>query len=367
MDAKDKNMVAGQSRFKVLTGYLLRYGVPPVITVGLCYLLFSEMDFNEMLGIIRHECDFSWIVLMMVISVFSHIFRAMRWGIQLRALDIRASLFTLTLSIFGTYAVNLVFPRLGEVWRSGYVAQKQDAKFATVFGSMIAERVADLFTVILLTVLTFVFAGKELVAYLKQNEQTYEKLLSIVSSPWLWLGIVALIVVCVVVVLRNPDNKLIVKIKELVKGLWLGFASIVTMPGKGRWLLLTVCIWGCYFGQLYVAFFAFPLTAEVVSQYGVTAVLVCFILSSISMGVPSNGGIGPWQWAVIFGLSMYSVAGLTQSYAASFANLVMGMQTLLLIVLGVFTFACIAMSRRKAKGGGRTATVPCPEEMENNK
>lgn len=361
MEANDKNMVAGQSRLKVLTGYLLRYGVPPVITIGLCYLLFSEMDFHEMMGIIRHECDFSWIVLMMVISVFSHIFRAMRWGIQLRALDIRASLFTLTLSIFGTYAVNLVFPRLGEVWRTGYVAQKQDAKFTTVFGSMIAERLADLFTVIFLIIITFIFAGNELLAYLKQNEQMYEKVLAIVSSPWLWSGIAAIITGCVVLFASCPDNKVVKKTKEFIKGLWLGFASIVTMPGKGRWLLLTVCIWGCYFGQLYVAFFAFPLTADVVSQYGLTAVLVCFVLSSISMGVPSNGGIGPWQWAIIFGLSMYSVTGLTQSYAASFANLVMGMQTLLLIALGVFTFACIAMSRRKEKVEQHSV------EIENNK
>ena len=41
-------------------------------------------------------------------------------------------------SIFGTYAVNLVFPRLGEVWRTGYIAQRQKAPFTTVFGSMVA-------------------------------------------------------------------------------------------------------------------------------------------------------------------------------------------------------------------------------------
>ncbi|MDE7410676.1 MAG: flippase-like domain-containing protein [Paramuribaculum sp.] len=350
METKDSNITPAPSRVKTVTGYVLRYGVPPVITIGLCYLLFAKQDFGEMLRIIQRDCNYNWIVLALVISVFSHIFRAMRWSIQLRALDIKASLFTLTLSIFGTYAVNLVFPRLGEVWRSGYVAQKQDAKFTTVFGSMIAERLADLFTVLFLIIITFIFAGNELLAYLKQNEQMYEKVLAIVSSPWLWSGIAAIITGCVVLFANSKDNKVVKKIKEFVTGLWNGFASIATMPGKGRWLLLTLCIWGCYFMQLYVAFFAFPITSDVVSHYGVTAVLVCFVLSSISMGVPSNGGIGPWQWAIIFGLSMYSagVPGLTQAYSASFANLVMGSQTLLLIALGLFTFVCIALSRRRS-------------------
>ena len=122
------------------------------------------------------------------------------------------------------------------------------------------------------------------------------------------------------------------------------------MPHKGRWLLLTLAVWGCYFMQLYVAFFSFPLTTDVALQYGATAVLVCFVLSSISMGVPSNGGIGPWQWAIIFGLKLYSdnIPGLTEEYAGSFANLVMGMQTLLLIVLGLFTFAAISIGRKKS-------------------
>ena len=61
------------------------------------------------------------------------------------------------------------------------------------------------------------------------------------------------------------------------------------------------------------------------------------------MGVPSNGGIGPWQWAVIFALGIY---GLDGARAGAFANLVLGCNTLLLIALGLFTFAAIALNKR---------------------
>jgi len=89
----------------------------------------------------------------------------------------------------------------------------------------------------------------------------------------------------------------------------------------------------------------------VLASNGALAVLVCFVLSSIAMGVPSNGGIGPWQYAIIFGLAIYRPAGVdADAYAANsaaFANLVLGAQTCLLIVLGLWTFIYIALSKKK--------------------
>lgn len=335
-------------KLRAVIGYTLKYGVPLLVTVLLCKLLFDGVDFNEMIDIIRAKCDFSWIGLALVVAVFSHIFRAMRWRIQLNALDIDAPLFPLVLSIFGTYAVNLVLPRLGEVWRTGYIAKRQDAPFSSVFGSMVADRLADTVTVLLLTLVTFILATRELGSYLGDNSETLDKLVAIAKSPWLWGAFILCIALVWWFLTRPSKNKVVCKIKDFVRGLWQGFAVIATMPGKTRWLLLTLCIWGCYFFQLYVAFFAFDFTAEIVHNYGVLAVLVTFVLSSLSMGVPSNGGIGPWQWSVIIALGMY---GLAEGPATAFANLVMGCQTLLLIVLGVFTFVCIALDKRRKSAG----------------
>lgn len=331
--------------------YILKYGVPLLISVGLCYLLFTGVNFAEMVQIIKHNCNYWWILLALVISIFSHVFRAMRWRIQLRAIGVDAPLYVLVLSIFGTYAVNLVLPRLGEIWRTGYVAQRQNASFTTVFGSMVADRLADTVTVFLLTAVTFLFAGNSLMDYLRQNPESYRRMMSLATSPWLWAAAIAGIACVWVLFTKFSHNRFVKAVKGFCHGLWEGFAAIATMPGKGRWLLLTFCIWGCYFLQLYVAFFSFPATSEVVVRYGVIAVLVCFVFSSLSMGVPSNGGIGPWQWAIIFGLSLYSegIPELTKSYATSFANLVMGSQTLLLILLGLYTFISIAIDKRKNK------------------
>ncbi len=327
-------------------GQLMKYIIPLIISIGLCYLLFTGIDFREMMDIIRTQCDFRWIAAGLVLAVFSHVIRAFRWGIQLRALGIKAPVRALIYSIFGTYAVNLVFPRLGEVWRTGYISQRQQAPFTTVFGSMVADRLADTLTVLLLALTAFLISSKAILSYLHQNGESLAAIARLLESPWLWGAVAVVIAAIWIFMARKTDNPRIIKIQTAVRELWEGFAVIVKMPHKGRWLLLTVALWGCYFLQNYLAFYAFPFTAEIVEQHGVQAALVTWVLASISMGVPSNGGIGPWQWATIFGLSIY---GLGTTQGSAFANLVLGANTLLIIGLGIFTFIAIALDKKRIK------------------
>ncbi len=337
--------MADASKKSSVGGLVMKYLLPVFFTVGLCYVLFKGIDFKEMMQIIRTQCDFRWIAAALVVSIFSHIFRAMRWNIQLQALGIRAPLHVLVYSVFGTYAVNLVLPRLGELWRSTYVAQRQDAPFAAVFGSMVAERLADTLTVLLLTLAVFVLASTTLVDYLRQSEATYQAAVALVSSPWLWVAVAACAAAAVWFFTRRPaEGTVLWKARRFVDGLWQGFAVIAKMPGKGRWLFYTALIWGAYFTQMLLAFYAFPFTSEVMSHYGILAVLVTFVFSSISMGVPSNGGIGPYQWAIIFALGIY---GVDKLQASAFGNLILGSQTALLILLGIFTFVAITLDKKK--------------------
>ena len=116
-----------------------------VVGVGLFYWLYNNVDVEQMKNILRYDVDYTWIGVMLVISTFSHVFRAMRWRLQLR-------------SSFGTYAVNRVFPRLGEVWRCGYISRRQKAPFTKVVGSMVADRLSDTVTVLTLTLVTMCLA-----------------------------------------------------------------------------------------------------------------------------------------------------------------------------------------------------------------
>lgn len=338
-----------------VTSLLLRYGLPVVISVGLCWVLFTRVDFHENIEIVRDYCHWQWIALALALSVCSHVIRALRWGLQLDALGIKVPLMSLVWSIFGTYAVNLVFPRLGEVWRTGYIARLKGVSFTRVFGSMVSDRVADMLTVILITGLTFILAAPMFMDYLKDSPDRLASLQGLLSSPWLWTAVGVVVIGAWLLLTRMSGNKAVAKVKEMIGGLWEGFIVVVKMPRLWLWLIYTVMLWGCYFVQLYVAFYAFDFTTQILHDHGMIAALVCFLFSTISMILPSNGGYGPWQMAVIFGLSFYSAgvilpAGKSfMAMSVGFANCVMTTQTILLIILGLITFSAIAIQKRHVK------------------
>lgn len=327
----------------------LGYVIPLALTVSLVWYMFEKVNFSEVMRIIRTDVDdFWWILVAMGISVFSHIFRAMRWRLQLRALGIRPPLMALTCSIFGTYALNLVFPRLGEVWRCTYIAGRQKAQFTTVFGSMVADRLADTVTVLLLTILAFVVATPAINAFLDKYPVGQDAV-RMASDPYFWAVCVIAVIVVVALFRLFRNTRFGQKISSGLRHLWEGFAVIARMPGRGRFCLLTLCIWGCYFMQLYVAFYAFTFTAALCGEpglaFGLIPCLVAFVLSSIGMAIPSNGGLGPWNIAVMFGLAVF---GISEGQGTAFSVLVWSAQTVMLILLGIYTMIYISADRRKA-------------------
>lgn len=338
---------AGRSWWRRPLSLTLRYGVPLIVTLGLCRLLLRDIDPSRMLATVSRDCDYRWLLIDVACLIGAMIARAARWQIQLKALRVKASIWMLTLSVFGTYAVNLVFPRLGEVWRTGFVAARCRASFTTVFGSMVADRLTDTVCVGLITLLAFALSGPRLMEFLASNPSAGQKVAAWLASPWVWIALIALAGAIVWLFTIRHQSRILTGVIKVVRGLWDGFAVIVRMPGKGLWLLYTILLWNCYFWGLWAIFESFPLTAEVIRIHGLTALTVCFVLTSLSMLVPSNGGIGPWQWAMIFALGFYNadIPGLDRTYMTTFANLALGVQTLFSILLGLLTFVWIAFTR----------------------
>lgn len=329
----------------------LKYLIPVAIGVGLFYFLYKNVNIDQMKSVLATDVNYWWFLPVVVVSTFSHIFRACRWRLQLRAIGVDAPLSAIVNSIFGTYAVNLIFPRLGEVWRTGYIADRQRASFTTVLGSMVADRLTDTITVLALTVITFFIAQEAFFRFLDTYPQLQEGLVGLLTSPWTWVCVAVCAGALVWLFKNKTGNPIVAKVRTMVANLWQGFSGVAKMEGKWWFLLYTVLIWGCYFLQLYIATFAFSFTAHI----GVVATLVLFVLSSIGMGVPTNGGLGAWHIAIIFGLSLYGIGAFDPSNfdpnASAFAMLVWGVQTLLLIVLGIYAFSYMAIDRKRIKQG----------------
>lgn len=293
------------------------------------------------MAIMRTDMNIFWVIVSMLIGVLSHVFRALRWQLQLRALDITPSFSTLCNAIFGTYAFNLILPRFGELWRCTYIANHEKKSFSRTFGSVISDRVADTLTVAIISLIVFFSQMGVIKSFLSQNPQLGTQINQIVTSPLTYIAAVAAIAVITLFIKYRSNNRFVKRAQESISKMWEGFKSVLSMKeGKILFFIYTISIWCCYFLQLYICIFAF----DWMSHTTVMQTLVLFVLGSIGMAVPVQGGIGPWHAAVIFGMTFY---GFSNEQAGVFALVAHGSQMIVTILLGIYTTIAILIERQR--------------------
>lgn len=315
-----------------------RYLLPLACSILLILWMFHKINFHSMMAVVRHGVRYDLLILMMCVTTLSHIIRGYRWGIQLGAVGAHCSLMQLSVSIFGTYALNLLFPRAGEVWRCLYISRTKHVRLSTVVGTLVGDRVSDIIVVMILTALAFIVAAPQLHDFVVHYALGRD-VIHLVDNPWLWTGIILLILIFYYIAHAFSTCQTIRRIDGSLANLWLGFRSLfTTMPHKWRYLWLTLGIWVCYFLQTYIAFFAFPFTRQLIFShgtcFGLIPGLVAFVFGSFSMAVPSNGGLGAWNIAVMFALSLF---GIDKVQGAAFSMVMWSFESLMLIILGIFT------------------------------
>lgn len=324
------------------------YGVPVAISVVLVWWLFHKVNFHDVMHEIKHHCDFTWVVVMMVITTLSHMVRGIRWGIQLRGAGVpRMSVTKESVSIFGAYSLNLVFPRLGEVWRCLYISRSEKVSLSTVVGTDFGDRGSDAVVVVLLTVLCLIVAHPQLMNFLS-HYQVGRDFTNIVDNWILWVSLVAAISIFWAVCHFLSRYKWVSKIDDSIDKMWDGFKVLFTMKGRGWYVFWTIAIWVCYYMETYVMFQAFPFTRALIheagSAYGLIPGLVVFVFGSFSMAIPSNGGLGPWNIAVMFALSLY---GINNTEGATFSMVMWSCQAAWLVVLGLFSAGYVLATKSR--------------------
>lgn len=348
---------------KIVKG--LDYAVPVAISVGLVVWLFDKVNFHDIVRTVREECDFRWVVAMMAITTLSHMVRGVRWGIQLRGAGVpRMTVTKESVSIFGAYALNLVFPRLGEVWRCVYISRSERVPLSTVVGTDFGDRGSDAVVVVFLTLLNLVVAHPAIMSFLS-HYKVGRDIGEIFDDKLVWLGIAAVAGVFWFICHYLREYSWVRKMDSSLEKVWAGFKVLFTMRGRGWYVVLTLGIWTCYYMETYVMFQAFPFTRALVeahgTAWGLIPGLVVFVFGSFSMAIPSNGGLGPWNLAVMFALSLY---GINDTEGASFSMVMWGCQSAWLVVLGLFSAAYVFREKRlSAKAEGTDACTKTVESV----
>ena len=131
------------------------------------------------------------------------------------------------------------------------------------------------------------------------------------------------------------------KVKATLGGIWQGVISLKNVKNIPLFIFYTFGIWASYFLHYYLTFFCFDFT----SHLGLGCAMVTFVVGSIAVLVPTPNGAGPWHFAVKTMLILYGVADQNALY---FVLIVHTVQTMLVILMGVFAWVALAFHSRKS-------------------
>ncbi|WP_337044501.1 lysylphosphatidylglycerol synthase transmembrane domain-containing protein [Emticicia sp. 17c] len=312
---------------------VLQYVVSLAIAGGLLWFVFKDIDLNELWGKIK-QADYRWVGLSAVLSLLAHWSRAYRWALMLNPLGYNPSVFRTTLAVLVGYLANLVFPRAGELARCGTLQKLEGIPFEKSFGAVVAERIADVLMLLMLILLNFVLEFDRLSAFFFNFFGNKFK------NPILLLGIgAALVILGIMVYLTFRKNKdrimqsaFYQKISKVVEGLASGFLSVRNLKNPMVFVFHTLLIWALYYLMTYILCQALPETANL----SPLAALTIFVMGSIGMAAPTQGGIGSYHFLVGSIVVLY---GLSEQDGITLATFLHAMQGLIFVVVfGIVAF-----------------------------
>lgn len=319
---------------------LLKIVLPLVLGGFILVWVYRDFDFSKVTDVLLHGTNYWWILFSLVFGVFSHIFRGWRWKQTLAPLGAYPKTSDCVYAIFISYAANLVIPRVGEVSRCGVLSKYDNVSFTKSLGTVVTERIIDTLCVALITGSAILLQMGIFTSFFDKTGTNWEQITETFTSAHFYITLICIAGAGVLLFFLLRTLKLFERVKGVLKNLMEGVLSLRHVKNIPLFILYTVLIWSCYFLQFYVSFFSFDFTNDLSIQAG----LVMFAVGSIAVIVPTPNGAGPWHFAVI---SMMMLYGVSKEDAGIFALIVHGIQTFLIILLGIYGLAALPFINKK--------------------
>ncbi|MFW5726110.1 MAG: lysylphosphatidylglycerol synthase transmembrane domain-containing protein, partial [Bacteroidota bacterium] len=233
-----------------------------------------------------------------------------------------------------------------EITRCGTLARYSKTPFNSVAGTVVAERVFDVVSLLILIFLTVVVQFSLMKDFLYLY--VYSPLLELVRGNMMLLVILGIAGVAAFLLLlkyfmgvNSSTPGLPGKIKRQLLGFVKGLLSLTKVRGKVVFFLLSIGIWGLYYLTVYLCFFALDGT----SHLGVAAGFTLLALGSLGIVAPVPGGIGTYHFITIATLTeLYFVSS---EAATSYAYISHAAQMVIIIILGGFSWLALTFRKRE--------------------
>ena len=292
---------------------LFKIAFPLVLGGLILWWMYRDFDWNGLWDALNDGMNWTWMWLSMPFGVLAQVLRAARWRQALEPLDERPRLSSCVHAVFLSYASSLVVPRVGEVLRCGVLKKYDGTSFTKSLGTVVTERMVDSLLMLLLAALTVLLQVKVFLAVL--------------AKRLAWFS----------------------HTRNLLRNVVDGVLSLRNVRHVPIYIMYSLGIWASYFLHFYLTFYCFSYT----SGLGITAALIAFVVGTFAVLVPTPNGAGPWHFAVKTILVLY---GVCESDAVVFVLIVHTLQTLLVILLGLYAAGALAFTRRRCLAGGEDGT-----------
>ncbi len=309
---------------------ILKIGIPLLLGVFLVWYSLSKVSIQGLMVYIK-KADYTWIVLGMFLGLLSHLSRAYRWLFQLEPMGCKVRFGNSVMAVFATYLINYTIPRAGEVARASILTNYEGVPFDKGFGTIVAERIADLIVMLGIIAVTLFLQFDFIYGFLIEKFNPIKIIVAFFGS---------LVVVLIFFMhMKISQSKIASKLKGFVNGIIEGATSIFKMKKKWAFIFHTLFIWSMYLFMFYITSFSIP-ELEGISM---GAVLIGFISASFSIAA-TNGGIGSYPLAVF---AAFSIFGIAEEPSIAFGWIMWASQTLMIIIFGGLSLMYLPIYNRK--------------------
>ena len=298
----------------------LKIILPLALGGFLVWYSFTIVSPKELLEYFK-KANYSWVALGLFFGILSHLSRAYRWKFLLEPMGYKPKFINSTLAVLVAYLMNIFLPRAGEVTRAAVLSNYENVPFEKGFGTIVAERIADLVMMLIIIGITLFV----------QFDFIYELVIKNFNPVKIAILFVGLLISFLVFrsYVKKAKSGIGLKIKDFILSLSEGVTSIFKMKKKWAFIFHTIFIW-----LMYICMFWATIPAIEGLEVSIGGILVGFIAGGFAIAA-TNGGLGAYPAAVGGALMLFGVAEKT---AFAFGTVMWAGQTAMVIIFGGLSF-----------------------------
>jgi glycosyltransferase 2 family protein len=285
-----------------------------------------------------------WLIIpVFAILIASHLVRALRWKLLINSLGYHPRTENTFFAVMVGYLTNQAVPRLGEILKCTLLARYEKVPADKLIGTIILERIIDAITLLSIFAITLAIQPHlytDLInAFFHSPRDPVKKRISGYLIAAILVGIIIVVILLWMLIKKKSFDDVIALFKRIVKSVWQGISAVQHLKRRGLFLTYTVALWSLYLLGGYIGFFALQET----ERYGVKEAFAVLSAGSIGM-IATPGGIGAYALLLKKTMELYA---LQEGVALAFGWILWLVQTFVILIGGIFSFAAIPYFNKK--------------------